>query len=421
MKYNILKKLEDRILLKNTSYLLVFQIINYLIPFVILPYVIQSVTIEKYGVIIFIQTVITYFIMLTEFGFNISATQDIAHNRDNLTNVNQIFNRIILSKLYLAIIGFLVLMIILFSFQSLFEEDIKLYIYAYLLVFGMALSPTWLFQGFENMKVLVISNFIIKLFFVLTVFIFINNEEDFGIFILLNSLSYLILGIVLLFLAKKTYSISFYYVNINRIYHELKKTFHYFTSKISSTLYLNNNILLLGVLGSEVALGYYAIAEKVIRALLHIMASLNQASLPYIRRAFSKNKIDGISKSIQLIKYLFFGLVLFTLLIYISAELIVILLIGVNNFSVEIVNLIQLMSPIPLFGILSYFIAYNLLSNLGMMKTVSSILVIVAVINTLLNLILIPYYNEYGAAFSILMTEGGLLLLLIIVYKNKVI
>lgn len=418
MKFNLPKKIEEITLLKNTSYLFVFQVLNSLLPLIILPYVIQSVSIEKYGVIVFVQTLVAYFLMLTEYGFNISTTKDIAYHKEDMFKVKKIFNTVLMAKLYLAGFGLLVFILLLIVFQSIFKETIEVYMYAYLLVFGMAISPTWLFQGFENMKVMVISNFLVKLLFVAAVLIFVKNENDFGIYILLNSLSYLLIGGILLFIAVRTYSVSFKYVSLSDIYSELQTTFHYFTSKISSTLYLNNNVFFLGLFGSVAGLGYYAIAEKVIRALLTLMSPLNQASLPYISRAFSKSTDHGILQSKKLLKYIFLGLLLFTIIINITAELIVYVLMGTENYDAEIVTLIRIMSPIPLLGIVGYFIAYSLLSNLGLMRLVPKVMIVAATINTILNFLLIPNYDAYGAAISILITEGFLLLMFTLIYKK---
>ena len=71
----------DIILKKNLSYLFILQNFNYIIPLLLLPYLTHTLGAENFGKITFVQAFITYFILITDFGFNTSATQDIVCTR----------------------------------------------------------------------------------------------------------------------------------------------------------------------------------------------------------------------------------------------------------------------------------------------------------------------------------------------------
>ncbi|ELA4707862.1 oligosaccharide flippase family protein, partial [Escherichia coli] len=62
----------------NAVYLFVVQGVTYLVPLITLPYLVRVLGAQSYGVLSFSLAIIQYFILLTDYGFNLSATQKIS-------------------------------------------------------------------------------------------------------------------------------------------------------------------------------------------------------------------------------------------------------------------------------------------------------------------------------------------------------
>jgi PST family polysaccharide transporter len=79
-------------LVENILSLTVLQAATYLLPLITLPYLVRVLGADKFGLVAFAHALMQYFIIVTDYGFNLSATRDIAASRDNMLKVSQIFS-----------------------------------------------------------------------------------------------------------------------------------------------------------------------------------------------------------------------------------------------------------------------------------------------------------------------------------------
>src|SRR5271154_6608548 len=64
--------------LHNVISLSGLQVITYLFPIIILPYLFRVIGPEKFGLIAFAQAFVQYFMIVTDYGFSVSATKEIS-------------------------------------------------------------------------------------------------------------------------------------------------------------------------------------------------------------------------------------------------------------------------------------------------------------------------------------------------------
>ncbi|ADV48891.1 polysaccharide biosynthesis protein [Cellulophaga algicola DSM 14237] len=408
---------DKKVVLKNAGFLTIMQATNHLLPLMVLPYLSRILGPEKFGVIFFAQIFINYFMILSDYGFNFIGVRQIAQNRGNKKELNNIVSSIYNLRVLFGIIGFVILYIVVSSF-SRFQEDKMIYFYTYGMVIGNILLPTWFFQGIEKMKYITILNFISKLGFTISIFFLINTQQDYIYVPLLNSVGYILSGIIGIGLLYKKYNISIFLVKWNRIKDQLKNGFSVFVSNLSITAYTSTNAFILGNMVSNDIMGYYGGAEKIIQPFKFLFSPIYNATYPYFSGLVVKNK----SKALKEMKWgvfssLIIGTILFVLILTFSEEIITLVLgkeflSGLDIFYVF--SILILITPV------SYFLFNVVFLSLSLEKYSMKIYLFGGIFNIFILLGLIYFMGSpaIAAALSNVLTQVLNLVLASIVLIN---
>lgn len=418
---NTLQETEGKIILNNFFSLSVIQGTNFILPLVVLPYLIKVIGLEKFGLVAFAQAFMSYFIIFTDYGFNLTATREIATNKDNDAKLHAIVNNTLLTKIILCVISFLVLLLIV-SFSPYFSQYSSLYYWAFLLVAGQVFIPTWFFQGIEQMKYLTYINFVAKIIFTILIFILIRKPADFIYVPVMYSLGNIISGILALGIMYKKFNIRFTYPPGFSFIEQLKKGWYVFISNFSINAYINSNLFILGLFASNIVIGYYSIADKILYAFRQILNVFFNATYPQACQKILINHFE-LRRFYRKYFYPFLSFIfLLCLALFILAEPLTIFLSGRNV--PEIIFAIRLLSFVPVITCLN-IPAFQTLLAYNFQKSYMTVLASFSIFNILLNLLLAPIFSMTGTAISIIVTEtfitAGLYVVLVMRHKEQTI
>lgn len=300
---------EKQRLLSNFVSLFVLQGLNYLLPLLTFPYLVRVLGVENFGLLAFATAIITYLGILTDYGFNLTATKDVAVHREDKKKLTEIFSSVMIIKTGLMLLSFWALIILVFSFKK-FSLHWDIYLLTFGVVFGQTLFPVWFFQGMEKMKYITYLNIVSKFIFAVSIFVLVKDKGDVWIVPLLTSISFIAVGVCSLFMVKKLFGVGFKTQNIKTITLYLKSGWHVFVSRFYASMYTTMNTFLLGVLTNNVIVGYYAIAERITFAFVGLFDPANQAVYPYLAQKH-KNSLKEFSIAIKkMATYFFTGAIL---------------------------------------------------------------------------------------------------------------
>lgn len=267
-------------LIKNFTSLSGLQLFGYLFPLISMPYLVSVLGLDKFGLIILGQTISGYFTLFVDYGFSLSTTKEIAENKEDSNKVNKIFTSVMLAKLLLFTAGLIILHFLVSAFSRL-ETDYWVYIFSYGVVLGNVLFPVWYFMGIEKMEYCALFNILPKIFFLVLLFLLVNEESDYIYVPILFSLGFILSGVLSLVYSFRI-GVTFTKVSTEDVNQQFKNGWHVFMGMLSSGLASNAIPLFLGLMTSNAILGMYSAVEKIIKPVANISNSLLNVIYPHM-------------------------------------------------------------------------------------------------------------------------------------------
>lgn len=399
----------DKQLIKNIVSLFGVQGMNYLIPLISLPYLVSKLGPESYGVLGFSVAFVQYFCLLTDYGFNLSATREISINREDKAKVSHIYWSVMACKVVLLIVGIVILQVSCFASSYLSLQE-KVLWSAYGITLGNALFPQWLFQGKENMAIISIANVSARLLSVPLIFAFVTSHNDAWIAALITSITSIFGGCISIWLLYKERYVHFCSVSVHDVISQLKDGWHIFLSTAAISLYTTSIAVVLGFVCGSTSVGHFVAADKLRLAVQGLITPISQAVYPKFSAIMSKDKNQGFILLRKLIKYYAVGGLFLSLSLLGCSKFLVEMVYG-DKFTAS-VSVLMLLSMCPFLVAMGNVLGIQTLLALGYKKQFSNILTASGVVNVVVIFPLTYFFAENGAAIAILFTETVVVLLM---------
>jgi PST family polysaccharide transporter len=389
-------------LLGNIFWLFSLQGLNYLIPLAVLPFLVRVLGIERYGLLAFAQSLAQYFVIFTDYGFNLSATKQIARARLDRERVSSLFWCVIILKLALMFVSAIVLAILLVAVPR-FHSEISLYAVAFMAVIGTVLFPTWLFQGMEQMKYISVVSGSAKLLSAVALFIFVRDSSDYVLALAILSGGMLFSGVIGLVVAITKFGIIVRMPTKAEIADTLRDGWHLFVSTAATTFYTNSNVFLVGMFAGNVQAGYFSAAEKIVRGMQGLLGPITQAIYPHV------NSLAGSSRELALAflrkSFIWIGVFSFipSFLLFLFAQPVSRLILG--STAVDVTVTFRWMAMLPFVIAISNVLGIQTMIPFGFERQLSRIYLFAGLGSLVLSISLIRHYGALGAAISVLTVE----------------
>lgn len=395
---SIIKKIRKnhiRKLLENFFSLSLLQISGYVFPIFTLPYLANVLGIEKFGLVAFSSAIIIYFQTIVDYGFNFTATRDIAKNKRNYSILSDIYSRVLWSKFLLLLISLLLLILLLIFIPQL--NNIRaLLLISFLILPGHILFTDWLFQGLEEMKFITILNVISKSVFTFSVFIFIKSESDYLLQPLFLAIGLFVSGLATQFIIKRKYNIIIKKASLKSIITTIKGSTDVFINQLFPNLYNSFSILLLGYFGGVQSNGIFEAAAKFVNFSQQFTIVISRTFFPYLSRNIEKHSVFS---KINILISAIISITLFLLAPYLINTFF-------NKDYYPAILVLRILSISIIFLSLISTFGTNYLILQKHERLLRNITMFVSIFGFFISWPLIYYYNVIGAAVTILTTRA---------------
>lgn len=394
------------------------QGLNYLVPLLLMPYVVRRLGPEYYGLVSFSQSFILYFTLIINYGFDLSATREVAKATGDPQKQGEIFNEIFQAKFLLFIVStFLFLMILILTPKLRLHSG--LHIVSYFATVGAVLFPIWFFQGINQLKVAIFFNFSAKLLMAVLVVVTVHNTADYIKYNAAVSASQVILGISSFAFIIWKYRIVVHCIDFKRVIVILKQGLSLFLSMVVINFYTATNVVLLGFLANNTAAGYFAGTSKVIAVIMTVMLMpLSYILYPKIAHSMHQDRNRGI-ELLQKTIWISLGMGLaMSAFVFIFSKWFILILFG-KSF-IPATKSLEIMSVLPLLIALSNAFGIQGMLNFKMDKEFLKITAFGAVLCVGLNFLLIPIFRQDGTSFAWVLAEILITIATFFFLKNRI-
>lgn len=389
-------------LIENIISLFTIKGLEYILAFITFPYLVRVLQVENFGAVVFVQGIIQYFVLFTDYGFNLLGPKEIAQH-DSIKERGKIFASIFCAKLILLLISTIVFICMLIGAKYINDIDITLYSVVYLMVIGNVIFPIWFFQGIQQMRYITIVNIIGRFLSVACIFYFVKAPSDYILAGLFQAIVPLIAGICSWIILWEKYREVFILPKFQNVKQVFIDAWEIFTSTIAINLYTASNIVFLGLLTNNTIVGYFSGAQKIIQNINQLISPVTQAIYPYVSKIASNSKNDALKFLRKIVLILGGGNFIGSILIFIFAEWIVDILLGAGYE--QSVLLLRILAFLPFIISLSNIFGIQTMLVFGMKKQFNKVLLSAAIVNTVIVLPMIYFYQAIGVSISMTITE----------------
>lgn len=393
---------------KNQFFNFSMQILNIAFPLIAIPYTTRLFGPDILGEINFANSIVQYFLLAAVAGIPIYATREIAKTRDDSKLLRRKFKEIaILQAIFTSIssIAYIVFITIIPSFRS----DLYIYLFLGLQIISNAFNYIWFIQGIEKYRYAAIATFITKFINIILIFTLLKTRGDYYIYTFIIGITVFINVFINMIISLKF--LKYFSVNdkIEINYSGVKSHVYailvFFLSDVAVKIYTAMDQTMLGILDSKDSVAYYSMSIRLVKVVLGFVTSVAIVMVPRISNSIKHNKIDDVKKyigvSIRLV-YLI-GIPAILGILAIGEEIVTVYLGSEFLQSIVIFKLVSLL--LIIIGLSNVF-GMQVMIPYGKEKKFTMILFIAALVNFIINLVLIPKLSYFGATYATLIAES---------------
>lgn len=375
---------------------------SFIFPLITFPYVSRILGADGNGKIQMATSFVAYFILISQLGIPTYGIKACAALRDDRKALSKTTHELLIISFTMTVIAYLVFFILLGAIPRLREEKL-LYIISCSAVLLSTLGVEWLFKAAEQYSYITIRSLIFKLIGLVAMFLLVHQENDYQIYAAITvCASY---GSALMNLTQLPKYIDLKPMGGYNIRQHLKPVLILFAYTCATTVYSNLASVMLGFMTTDADVGYYGVSIKLKNILVSIVTALGAVLLPRVSYYYKQGQMDSfwktIQKSMHVVILMAAPLALYCMIVAAPA----IRFLAGDGYAESVMPMIWIMPSLLFIGA-TYVIGIEVLIPSGKESIVLIASAVAAVVDVIINALLIPSLKSTGAAIGTLVAEA---------------
>ena len=399
----------NRVLLKNVTFLYIFQAAEYLVPLLTTPYLARILGVEEFGKLGVATAVVGYFLIIGEWGYAYTAVAEVARNAHNPVALRRILWDVSIGKAFLAGVSLTVLIPTTFLIPSL-RAIWPIIAATALLLVNNVVAMHWFLQGLEKLGPSSIAGLVARLLTLPLIFALVRSPADTWIAAAILTGTLFLSSAVSIVVAIRSVRVFPISVSLRGIIDQARHGWRLALSNGAVSIYTYTDMVVVASVAGSLQAGYLNGAERIKRAVQNVTLPLAIALYPRINNMMVSEP-DKIPRALFRVIVLQ-GSVTFALSIamFVTAPWITLMLLG-RDFEAA-VPVVQLLALTPFLTGLKTVLGTNAMLPFGMKAEFSTIIILSGLVNAVLILPLAFWFGATGAAMAYVATEAANVLMM---------
>ena len=389
----------------NFIYSSILTVSNFLFPLLTFPYISRVLGVSNVGIYNWVGGIIQYFIIFSMMGIGIVGIREVAKNKNSQAELSKTFSSLLILTVLTTAISLLVLFVLMAIVPRFAMYHQMFYIGAANIFINLFLVE-WFFKGIENFKYITIRSIIVKGLYVISVFIFVRNRQDYITYYLLTVSAVILNALFNWIYCRKFVHFTFKIINLKPF---IKPFFILGIYLLFNSMYSTFNVAYLGFVGGTKEVGYYTTATKLYGILLAFFSAFTGVMLPRISALVAEKQFKEvdrlIGRSFEILYTFCFPIIIF--FVFFAPQ--VIRIIAGAGYEGSILPM-RIVMPLMIIIGTEEILIIQLLMPLNKDKAIFINSVIGAVVGILLAIILVRNFHSVGSSIVWVCSELSILI-----------
>lgn len=392
---------------KNIVYSSILTTSLYIFQFITYPYVSRVLGVTNIGICNFAQSVVIFASLFSTFGIINLGVREIAAAKGDKEKLNRTFSGIFQINLLLTLAAIILYIAAIEILPQLTPYRKLLYIGIFQILFN-TLTMEWLFKGLEDFKYITMRTIWVRIAYVIAIFIFIQNKDDYYLYFIITVGLYVLNGLINSIYSHKL--VKFTWQPTIDIFKKYATPILFLGSQaLLQTLYTSFNVVYLGFVSNDDQVGYYTTATKIQNIILALYTSFTLVMMPRISAMFAENDENNIrimiNKSFSILYAFAFPIIIFSEIF--APEIITII---AGNGYEQAIPLLRIAMPLILIIGIEQILIIQLLIPLRADKMIFTNSLIGGSVGLVCNILLVGWLQSTGSVFVWFLSEFAVFL-----------